>query len=196
MIIGITGGIGSGKSYVARWLTRQYDIPVYDCDREAKRLMTSNVLRPAIVDLLGTDAYLPDGRLNKALLADYVFRDAAHQAAVNAIVHPAVKDDFRRWASAHEGIVAIESAILVEAGFTDVVDVLIAVEAPLAVRLQRVTQRDGATPEQTAARMRRQLGDEARRAAADYVVVNDGRDLEPQLRIFIDSLFARLPQNV
>lgn len=196
MTIGITGGIGSGKSYVARWLTRQYQIPVYDCDREAKRLMTSDVLRPALIDLLGQDAYLPDGQLNKPLLADYVFRDAAHQAAINAIVHPEVKNDFRRWADAHEGLVAIESAILVEAGFTDVVDVLIAVEAPLDLRLQRVAQRDGATPTQTSARIRRQLEDEARRAAADYVIINDGRDFGPQLRIFIDGLFAHLPQNV
>lgn len=196
MTIGITGGIGSGKSYVARWLTRQYQIPVYDCDREAKRLMTSDVLRPALIDLLGQDAYLPDGQLNKPLLADYVFRDAAHQAAINAIVHPEVKNDFRRWADAREGLVAIESAILVEAGFLDVVDVLIAVEAPLDLRLQRVAQRDGATPAQTSARIRRQLEDEARRAAADYVIINDGRDFGPQLRIFIDGLFAHLPQNV
>ena len=196
MTIGITGGIGSGKSYVARWLTRQYQIPVYDCDREAKRLMTSDVLRPALIDLLGSDVYLPDGQLNKPLLADYVFRDAAHQAAINAIVHPEVKNDFRRWADARGGLVAIESAILVEAGFTDVVDVLIAVEAPLDLRLQRVAQRDGATPAQTNARIRRQLEDEARRAAADYVIINDGRDFGPQLRIFIDGLFAHLPQNV
>ena len=196
MTIGITGGIGSGKSYVARWLTRQYQIPVYDCDREAKRLMTSDVLRPALIDLLGPDVYLPDGQLNKPLLADYVFRDAAHQAAINAIVHPEVKNDFRRWADARGGLVAIESAILVEAGFTDVVDVLIAVEAPLDLRLQRVAQRDGATPAQTSARIRRQLEDEARRAAADYVIINDGRDFGPQLRIFIDGLFAHLPQNV
>ena len=196
MTIGITGGIGSGKSYVARWLTRQYQIPVYDCDREAKRLMTSDVLRPALIDLLGPDVYLPDGQLNKPLLADYVFRDAAHQAAINAIVHPEVKNDFRRWADARGGLVAIESAILVEAGFTDVVDVLIAVEAPLDLRLQRVAQRDGATPAQTNARIRRQLEDEARRAAADYVIINDGRDFGPQLRIFIDGLFAQLPQNV
>ena len=196
MTIGITGGIGSGKSYVARWLTRQYQIPVYDCDREAKRLMTSDVLRPALIDLLGSDVYLPDGQLNKPLLADYVFRDAAHQAAINAIVHPEVKNDFRRWADARGGLVAIESAILVEAGFTDVVDVLIAVEAPLDLRLQRVAQRDGATPAQTSARIGRQLEDEARRAAADYVIINDGRDFGPQLRIFIDGLFAHLPQNV
>lgn len=196
MTIGITGGIGSGKSYVARWLRHNYDMPVYDCDREAKRLMTCEPVRQEIVRLLGEEAYLSDGRLNKPLLAQFVFGSAEHQAAINAIVHPAVKADFQRWAAAREGLVVIESAILVEAGFMDVVDVLIAVEAPRELRLRRVTERDAATPEQVEARMRRQLEDEARREAADFVITNDGRDFGPQLRIFIDALLAQSAQNV
>ena len=186
MRIGLTGGIGAGKSYVAQQLTAQYGIPVYDCDREAKRLMvTSPVTRQQLTALLGTEAYLPDGQLNKRLIADYLFANEEHQRAVNAIVHPAVKADFRQWATEQEQAgapaVGIESAILVEAGFTDLADKVIVVEAPLALRLQRVMKRDGATEEEVRARMARQISDEERRQAADFIIVNDGSDLSEQL---------------
>lgn len=186
MRIGLTGGIGAGKSYVAQQLTAQYGIPVYDCDREAKRLMvTSPVIRQQLTALLGTEVYLPDGQLNKRLIADYLFANEEHQRAVNAIVHPAVKADFRQWATEQEQAgapaVGIESAILVEAGFTDLADKVIVVEAPLALRLQRVMKRDGATEEEVRARMARQISDEERRQAADFIIVNDGSDLSEQL---------------
>ncbi len=186
MRIGLTGGIGAGKSYVAQQLTAQYGIPVYDCDREAKHLMvTSPVIRQQLTALLGTEVYLPDGQLNKRLIADYLFANEKHQRAVNAIVHPAVKADFRQWATEQEqaGVpaVGIESAILVEAGFTDLADKVIVVEAPLALRLQRVMKRDGATEEEVRARMARQISDEERRQAADFIIVNDGSDLSEQL---------------
>lgn len=186
MRIGLTGGIGAGKSYVAQQLTAQYGIPVYDCDREAKRLMvTSPVIRQQLTALLGAEAYLPDGQLNKRLIADYLFANEEHQRAVNAIVHPAVKADFRQWATEQEQAgapaVGIESAILVEAGFTDLADKVIVVEAPLVLRLQRVMERDGATEEEVRARMARQISDEERRQAADFIIVNDGSDLSEQL---------------
>lgn len=186
MRIGLTGGIGAGKSYVSQLLTAQCGIPVYDCDREAKHLMvTSPVIRQQLTALLGTEAYLPDGQLNKRLIADYLFANEEHQRAVNAIVHPAVKADFRQWATEQEQAgapaVGIESAILVEAGFTDLADKVIVVEAPLALRLQRVMKRDGATEEEVRARMARQISDEERRQAADFIIVNDGSDLCEQL---------------
>ena len=186
MRIGLTGGIGAGKSYVAQQLTAQCGIPVYDCDREAKHLMvTSPVIRQQLTALLGTEVYLPDGQLNKRLIADYLFANEEHQRAVNAIVHPAVKADFRQWAAEQEQAgapaVGIESAILVEAGFTDLADKVIVVEAPLALRLQRVMERDGATEEEVRARMARQISDEERRQAADFIIVNDGSDISEQL---------------
>ena len=191
MIIGITGGIGSGKSFVSQWLTTHYGIPVYDCDSQAQRLMLGRVLRRKITELVGADAYLPDGQLDRARMAAFVFADASHTAAINAIVHPAVKADFRRWASRHEGLVAIESAILIEAGFRDIADQLIVVEAPLSLRIQRVIQRDGSTEEQVRARIARQLPDEERRRTADIVLVNDGSDFAPHLSFFIDHLLAQ-----
>jgi len=188
MTIGITGGIGSGKSFVSQWLTAHYHIPVYDSDSQAQRLMRGRGLRRKITELVGADAYLPDGQLNRARMAAFVFADASHTAAINAIVHPAVKADFRRWAKRHDGLVAIESAILVEAGFLDITDRLIVVEAPLPLRIRRVVQRDGSTEEQVRARIARQLSDEERRRAADLVIVNDGSDFSLQLKSFIESL--------
>ena len=187
MTIGITGGIGSGKSYVSRWLTTHYAIPVYDCDREAQRLMRGRTLRRKITALVGEDAYRPDGQLDRARMAAFVFADASHTAAINAIVHPAVKADFRRWAKRHEGLVAIESAILIEAGFSDVADKVIVVEAPLPLRIQRVIERDNTTEEQVRARIARQITDEERCSAADLIINNDGSDFAPQLSSFIDQ---------
>ncbi len=191
MTIGITGGIGSGKSYISQWLTSHFQIPVYDCDREAQLLMHGSALRRKITALVGEDAYDADGRLNRARMAAYVFGDESHTAAINAIVHPAVKADFRRWAARHEGLVAIESAILIEAHFLEVADKVIVVEAPLPLRIERVIRRDNSTEEQVRSRIARQLSDEERRRVADLVIVNDGSDFSSQLSFFIDTLLGQ-----
>ena len=196
MRIGLTGGIGAGKSYVSRLLTAECGIPVYDCDREAKRLMTASpAIQQQLRALVGTEAYLPDGELNKPLMAAYLFTNEEHQKAVNAIVHPAVRADFKRWATEQEQAgapaIAIESAILVEAGFTDLAEKIIVVEAPLSLRLQRVMQRDGATEQQVRARMARQLSDEERRQAADFIIENDGRDITGQLKNYTSTIIQQ-----
>lgn len=188
MTIGITGGIGSGKSYVSKWLASHYSIPVYDCDREAKRLMLKPAIRRALTRLVGAQAYQPDGQLNKPFLAEYLFSSPEHTAAVNAIVHPAVKRDFILWAKRHPGLVIVESAILIEANFLDAADQVIVVEAPLPLRLQRVMERDGVTEQQVLARIARQLTDEERRRCADLIIVNDGTDFGSQLSSFIEEL--------
>ncbi len=182
MKIGVTGGIGSGKSYVCRLLAQRWQLPVYDCDSAAKMLMVSSPhIRQQLQELVGDDVYDASGQLNKGVMSRYLFTDAAHVKAVNAIVHPAVKDDFEQWASRQTGDVVMESAILVEAGFAKAVDRLVVVEAPLALRIQRAMARDGATEEQVRARVRHQLTAEQLRAYADIVIVNDGRDLLSQL---------------
>ena len=98
-IIGITGGIGSGKSYVSALLREKFGIPVYDCDKEAKRLTASNEeIRQKLIALVGSEVF--DGNtLNKPLLADYLFADAEHASQVNAIIHPVVLKDFERWSA-------------------------------------------------------------------------------------------------
>lgn len=182
MRIGVTGGIGSGKSYVCRLLAQRWQLPVYDCDSAAKMLMVSSPhIRQQLQELVGDDVYDASGQLNKGVMSRYLFTDAAHVKAVNAIVHPAVKDDFEQWASRQTGDVVMESAILVEAGFAKAVDRLVVVEAPLALRIQRAMARDGASEEQVQARIRHQMTAEQLRAYADIVIVNDGRDLLSQL---------------
>lgn len=188
MRIGITGGIGCGKSYVARLLTSQFGIPVYDSDQEARRMMQeSEEIRQKLVALLGDEAYDASGALCKPVVARYLFASEDHAATINAIVHPAVKADFVRWAVAQEGDVALESAILVEAGFHDVVDCLLLVTAPEELRLRRAMQRDGVGEEQVRQRMARQTAEDVRLRAADYVLINDGRDVVPQLKEFIET---------
>ena len=182
MKIGVTGGIGSGKSYVCRLLAQRWQLPVYDCDSAAKMLMVSSPhIRQQLQELVGDDVYDAGGQLNKGVMSRYLFADTAHVKAVNTIVHPAVKDDFEQWASQQTGDVVMESAILVEAGFAKAVDCLVVVEAPLALRIQRAMARDGATEEQVRARVRHQMTAEQLRAYADIVIVNDGRDLLSQL---------------
>lgn len=194
MKIGITGGIGSGKSYVARMLTQHFGIPVYDCDSRAKSLMTTSLaIRRQLTALVGADAYQQDGQLNRQLLSHYLFSDSLHASRVNAIVHPAVKSDFLAWASRQTAPhVAMESAILLEAGFDDVVDRILSVEAPVELRLQRAMQRDGATGEQVRHRMALQLADDERRDKAHAVILNDGRPLLPQLQELFNSEFINL----
>lgn len=188
--IGITGGIGSGKSYVSH-LLEDMNIPVYNADNEAKRLTVSEEgIRSELVALLGHEVY-KDGTLNKSLLASYLFADPAHAARVNAIIHPRVKQDFAAWVQRQEGckVTAMESAILYEAGFEDTVDVVMMVYAPVDLRVQRAMYRDGATEEQVRARMAAQMDDEEKRRRARFTVVNDGvQPLIPQLTRIIEQL--------
>lgn len=188
--IGITGGIGSGKSVVSRLLSLM-GIPVYISDVEAKRLMlTDEGIRTGLIALLGEDVYR-EGKLNRALLASYLFADVGHAQQVNAIVHPRVRDDFRAWAKQHASVgwVGMESAILYEAGFRSEVDKVVMVYAPVEVRMERAVKRDTASREQVAERMRSQMGDEEKSRLADYVLVNDGkRPLIPQVLELISSL--------
>ena len=171
MRIGITGGIGSGKSYVARMIA-EGGVPVYDCDSEAKRLMaTSSEIHEALTQILGQG-------YTKQTIADYIFSSKDNAARVNAIVHPVVKADFLRWAQEQSAeTVAIESAILIEAGFTDVVDKVVVVTAPLETRIARTMARDNCSREEVLRRMAAQISDEERLRHADHVIVNDGRPL-------------------
>lgn len=195
--VGITGGIGSGKSYVARLLADNYHVPVYDSDSRARVLMLQPELRQQIENLVGPEAYNSSGSLNRSAVAAYLFAAPAHAAAIDGVVHPAVKADFREWAGRQTSpLVFLESAILVEAGFLDAVDSLIAVEAPLELRIERAMQRDHATREQVLARMHHQITDDIRRVHADVIVNNDGRPIMPQLRFFMAEKLAQSRSKV
>lgn len=194
--LGITGGIGSGKSYVSRLLQEHWQVPVYDCDSEAKRLTaTLPAIREALIRLVG-EALWQDGCLQKPLLAAYLFASPDHAQQVNAIIHPAVRQDFLRWVQQHEAspVVAIESAILCESGFDDLVDCIMLVDAPQDVRLQRAMTRDGASREQVQERMARQDSTQAR-ARARFVVNNDDatpESLMAQMQTVVDALRSDL----
>lgn len=174
--IGITGGIGSGKSHVSSLMQRELGIPVYDCDKEAKRLIaTDEEIRCKLTELVGQEVF-KDGKLNKKLLADFLFADAENASQVNAIVHPAVLKDFMLWAEKQETkVVALESAILFESGFNAYVDKVLFVDAPEDVRLHRAMLRDSASETQIRARMKMQQP-ELHRLQADFVIDNSMSD--------------------
>lgn len=174
-IIGVTGGIGSGKSVVSH-LLRLMDVPVYDCDREAKRLMCESVaIREALTEAIGAEVYDAAGQLNRSYLASYMFGDAERVAQVNRIVHPVVRADFKAWAQqSGKSVVAVESAILFEAGMAADVDAVWAVHAAEDVRLQRAVKRDASHAEAVRSRMRSQLSEQEYVERADKVVCNDG----------------------
>lgn len=176
--VGITGGIGSGKTTVCH-IFETLGIPVYDADYWAKWLITNNPeVKQAITGLFGPDAYLPDGTYNRALVAGIVFRDPEKLAALNAAVHPAVERHARTWheAQAKQGLpyTLKEAALLVENGSYQLLDRLIVVTAPEDLRIRRVMQRDGISEAAVRARMQNQLPEAEKVRVADFVIVNDG----------------------
>jgi len=194
--LGITGGIGSGKSVVSR-LLRIMDVPVYDSDTESKRLTVQDAtIRQQLIDWVGPSVYLADGSLNKPYFASCVFSSSENASKANAIIHPVVKRDFLEWAERQEQaghqLCAIESAILYEAKFEDVVEAVVMVSASLDTRIQRTMQRDGASYEVVMERIKRQMDDAEKIQKADFVVYNEeDRPLIPQLSEIIASLFQK-----
>ncbi len=175
--LGITGGIGSGKSVVSEIL-RIKGISVYNADEEAKRLMIEDKkLRSQLMNLLGDDIYFENGTLNKKKIASIIFSNQALLTKVNQTVHPAVGKDFLRWeqteAQKSKKIIALESAILFESKLDIEFDKTILVYAPLDVRIKRVMRRDSATFEQVQARVKNQSDEESKRSKADFIIKND-----------------------
>ena len=187
--VGITGGIGSGKSTVCAILA-EFGVAVCDSDSRAKRLMNEdNTLRERLVERFGSEVYCAEG-LNRRYLAERVFGSPEELKALNAIVHPAVMDDFDRWALEQEGsYVVLESAILFEASLDRRVDVSVAVMAPEELRIERAMQRDGAQREQIVARMNNQISDQERVERAKYTIVNIDID---NLKSDVEQLHRRL----
>lgn len=191
MKIGVTGGIGSGKSTLCRLFARK-GVAVYDSDAAAKRLMTEDrTLRDAVAARFGAEVYA-GGVLDRARLAARVFSDAQALADLNALVHPAVMRDFDAWAAVQEGdYVVLESAILFDAGLEREVDRTVAVLAPLELRVQRAARRDGCGEEPIRRRIAAQLDDDTLAQRADHVVVNIlEEELEPAVAE-LDRIFRR-----
>lgn len=191
--LGITGGIGSGKSVISH-LLKIMGIPVYDSDSESKRLLETDVqLQQELTAIVGKELYA-DGSLNKKLLASYIFGQPEHLKAINAIIHPAVKRDFMRWAAQRASlpIVGLESAILIDAGFASTVDEIVNVTAPLSVRIQRIAERDHTSLELIRKRIKSQMSDRERNKASHYRIVNNNR--KPLIKQVL-SLIASLSKK-
>lgn len=180
--VGLTGGIGSGKSTVARVFS-VLGIPVYDADSAAKRLMRDDPsIRDAVTSAFGAEAYR-DGQLQRSWLAETVFTDPAKTALLNGIVHPAVIRDASEWMRGQRAPYAVKEAALVfESGSQSGLDLVIGVTAPERLRIERVVARDGLTEGQVLDRMAKQMPEAEKMARCDRVIVNDGKTpLIPQV---------------
>lgn len=171
-IVGLTGGIGSGKSTIAQ-MFKDLGVPVYDSDLEAKRLMsTSDELRGKIRGLLGDGAY-EGNLLNRVYIAEKVFKDPKLLEQLNGIVHPAVRNHFLDWSLKYdEPYVIQETALIFENQSQDQYDYIVLVTAPFDLRLQRVMERDGATQKQVMERMKNQMEDAQKVDLAHFCIVN------------------------
>ena len=179
MKIAITGGIGSGKSYVCRILEK-HGIRVYDCDAGAKRLMRQDAdLQAGLKKLVGEEVYSADGILQKPVLAQFILTGEANKQAVNDVVHPAVVRDFEKsdcsW---------LESAILFDSGFyrRTHFDFVVCVTAPIPVRIERIMQRDHISQQKAQQWIDAVMPQEELKARSDFEIVNDGvRNVEEQV---------------
>ena len=183
--VAITGGIGSGKSYVCRLLL-EMGIEVYDCDAAAKRLMaTDDNVKRKLTEVIGEETYI-DGVLNKAAVAKFLLASEQNKRQVNSIVHPAVARDFLA-----SGMSWLESAILFDCGFQRYVDRVVCVTAPLETRIRRVMRRDGIDRQRTKEWIAKQMDQEEVRKLADFEIINDGRhSLKKQIKAILKSLYS------
>lgn len=187
-IVALTGGIGSGKSYVCQLLS-QHGIVVYDCDEAAKRLMREDSqLRQQLIQLVGRDVY-EGTKLQKSVLAQFLLASEANKQAVNDIVHPAVATDFLQ-----SSLQWVESAILFDAHFDRRIkpDMVICVTAPLEIRVERIMRRDGISHEKATAWINSQMPQEEMVRLSDMELVNDGKANLPQQ---IEKILEQLHRN-
>ncbi|WP_299440527.1 dephospho-CoA kinase [uncultured Aquimarina sp.] len=171
-VIGLTGGIGSGKSTVAKMFAK-LGVPIYIADDEAKKMMNEDVnIKNQIKDLLGTKSYIK-GELNRPFIADKVFNDKELLGKLNAIVHPAVATHFIAWKNEQKSNYVIkEAAILFENGGYKQCDYTVLVTAPKETRIERVLKRDNTTKSQVLARLKNQWEDSKKIPLADFVIIN------------------------
>ncbi len=172
--IGITGGIGSGKSVLSRIL-HCAGVPVYDCDTEAKRIMNDNAeVRELLVQHFGKECYAPDLQLDRKYLAGCIFGNVENLRLVNSIVHPRVKDDFLLWCNTVKSpVVAMESAILFESGFSGAVDFIVCVYADKEVCIARACKRSSLSREEVVRRIDKQSSTETIIEQSDFSICNN-----------------------
>jgi dephospho-CoA kinase len=175
--LGITGGIGSGKTSVCK-VFDVLGIPVFSADREASEIIENdNMVKTRINSIAGKDLYINDG-LNRMELANIIFNDSILLEKVNALIHPVVIGHFRKWTLEQEApYVIMEAAILFESGASRFVDKVATVVAPVEQRMERVIQRNKLSREQVMERMRNQMDDDSRKRLSDYIINNSENDM-------------------
>jgi dephospho-CoA kinase len=179
MVVGVTGGIGSGKSLVGS-VFNSLGIPLFNSDQEGRRLLSEDEkVKHQVVALLGEKVIDAEGKLDRSKIAASVFNNPAQLEALNKIIHPSVQQSFMEWVKLHAEVpyVIKETAILFESGTYKSCDKIITVIAPLDVRIQRVIERDGISREQVAERIKNQWSDEERIKHSDFLIYNDGNRL-------------------
>jgi dephospho-CoA kinase len=180
--VGITGNIGSGKSYVCK-LFEALGIPVFYSDDETKKLYLIPSVKELIVNRFGQEVYFDDGTLNRKLLSYHLFKNEEAMRFIESVLYPALNQRFDQWCKQQKSpYVLYESAILFEKNYGKYFDKIIFVSAPEDIRLQRVMQRDDCSEENVRSRMRLQLNEDLKISNADYVICNDGtKPVEPQV---------------
>jgi dephospho-CoA kinase len=175
--IGLTGGIGSGKTTVAR-IFQALEIPVYNADDASKRLMAEDEnLKKKIENFFGKESY-SDNKLNRKYLAEQVFNDPEKLSLLNSLVHPATINDAEKWMKAQNAPYLIkEAALIFESGAQKYLDYVIGVKAPLTLRVQRTMQRDKVSADEVKSRINKQMDEEMKLRLCDYVIVNDEQQL-------------------
>lgn len=173
--VGITGGIGSGKSLVCQ-IFEILGIPVYYADDRAKQLYFKQEIKEKIQSLLGSKAYINNQQIDRKWIAQEVFSSQDKLQALNGILHPAVAEDYRNWEEDqdHAAYILKEAAIMIESGSHQSLDHLILVTAPEGMRIQRVMARDQVTEQEVRSRMEKQMTDKEKLPYSDFVIRNDG----------------------
>jgi dephospho-CoA kinase len=187
--VGITGGIGAGKTLVCRILNAM-GYPVFYSDSESKKILNSDpVVKAAILDLFGAQAY-QNNQLNRSFISDQVFTNPERLARLNAIAHPAVRNAFEKWITEQDSpLIFNEAAILFETGIYKNYDVTVVVTAPIELRIRRVIERDNTDEASVRSRIEKQWTDDQKRTLADFEIVNNEDDfLIPQLLELIQKL--------
>lgn len=174
--VGITGGIGTGKSFVSS-IFRTIGVPFYDADKAAKQLMVTNSqIKEGLCKAFGSQVYFADGNLDRKWLAAQVFLDKEKLALLNSIVHPVVIQEGENWANSQTAHYCLkEAALLIESNSYKALDYLILVQAPETMRIERVMQRDSISRAEVEARMNKQMPEEEKIKYADFIIVNDER---------------------
>jgi dephospho-CoA kinase len=196
MKIAITGNIGSGKSYVSS-LFRELNIPVFDSDREAKRLYDRPEIKRLMVERFGSEIYHEEGTLDRRTMASKVFADPCALGYVESVLYPALNAYFAEWADQQEApYVLYESALIFEKYLEGMFDAIIVVAASEEVRIRRVMMRDRCTEDQVRARMALQLPQSEKVTKADYVIVHEADDEDDFLKEQIQRIHSELLSSV